>query len=238
MAIAEVHVVLKPGLVDAQGKTVLKALQQLGHLQVTNVRIGKYITLEVDDAALTPALQQQLDVMCRQLLANPVIEDYSVSITAPAGADMPGAPAAAVTDGASLPTATAVPPGALTATPTGAATAATTPPASLAPSEQLSAARVSASDTGTPDPWALDYDRYAAMTPTQQLAVQELAWQRHSAWIQQQLRDHKAAWIMCAGGQVLAHGPTLDDYPTEARAAAAGQRAGLAAFLFTAPRAS
>jgi len=50
MAIAEIHVTLKPTLLDAQGATVLKALRQLGHEHVHNVRIGKHIQVEFDDA--------------------------------------------------------------------------------------------------------------------------------------------------------------------------------------------
>ena len=81
MATAEIHVTLKPGLLDVQGKTVLKALQQLGHTEVQNVHIGKFITLEISDGLSGAALQQELDRMCQQLLANPVIEDYEIVIT-------------------------------------------------------------------------------------------------------------------------------------------------------------
>jgi phosphoribosylformylglycinamidine synthase subunit PurS len=93
MATAEIHVTLKPGLLDVQGKTVLKALQQLGHSEVQNVRIGKFITLEISDALAGPALQQELDRMCQQLLANPVIENYEIVVTATSGTQ----PGAAVT---------------------------------------------------------------------------------------------------------------------------------------------
>ena len=102
MAIAEINVTLKPALLDVQGKTVLKALHQLGHTSVQNVRIGKFITLEISDALAGPALQQELDRMCQQLLANPVIENYEIVITATPGTQ-PGlavtapAPAMAVT---------------------------------------------------------------------------------------------------------------------------------------------
>jgi phosphoribosylformylglycinamidine synthase len=87
MAIAEIHVTLKPTLLDAQGATVLKALRQLGHEHVHNVRIGKHIQVEFDDALSDSALQSELELMCRQLLANPVIEDYSITVGgAPIGA--------------------------------------------------------------------------------------------------------------------------------------------------------
>ena len=80
MAIAEIHVTLKPTLLDAQGATVLKALRQLGHSHVRDVRIGKHIQVEVDDALSGAALQSQLELMCRELLSNPVIEDYSITL--------------------------------------------------------------------------------------------------------------------------------------------------------------
>ncbi len=80
MATAEIHVTLKPALLDVQGKTVLKALQQLGHAEVQNVRIGKFITLELSDTLTGAALQQELDKMCQQLLANPVIENYEIVV--------------------------------------------------------------------------------------------------------------------------------------------------------------
>lgn len=81
MPLAEIHVTLKPALFDAQGETIKKALHQLGHASVQNVRIGKFITIEVNgtDAA---ALQGQLDKMCQQLLANPVIENYEITLPA------------------------------------------------------------------------------------------------------------------------------------------------------------
>lgn len=85
MAIAEIHVTLKPALLDVQGQTVLKALHQLGHTEVQNVRIGKFITLEVSDTLAGAALQQELDKMCAQLLANPVIENYDIRLTASPG---------------------------------------------------------------------------------------------------------------------------------------------------------
>ena len=90
MATVEIHVTLKPTLLDVQGATTLKALQQLGHNTVRDVRIGKYIVLEIDDADdLT--LQEELNNMCRQLLANPVIEDYDISFVASTPATTPAA---------------------------------------------------------------------------------------------------------------------------------------------------
>jgi phosphoribosylformylglycinamidine synthase len=80
MAIAEIHVTLKPALLDVQGQTVLRALQQLGHNEVQDVRIRKVIFVQVSDALAGAALQTELDKMCAQLLANPVIENYDVRL--------------------------------------------------------------------------------------------------------------------------------------------------------------
>jgi phosphoribosylformylglycinamidine synthase len=80
MAIAEVYVTLKPTLLDVQGATVLKSLHQLGHTHASDVRIGKYITVTFDDALTGDQIQTHVDAMCRELLANPVIEDYRISI--------------------------------------------------------------------------------------------------------------------------------------------------------------
>lgn len=89
MAIAEIHVTLKPALLDVQGQTVLKALHQLGHSEVQDVRIGKVITVKLSDALAGAALQNELDQMCAQLLANPVIENYDVRLLADPG-EAPG----------------------------------------------------------------------------------------------------------------------------------------------------
>ena len=75
-----VYVTPKKGVVDPQGAVVERALPALGHSGVSNIRVGRYITLEMD-AADEKALETQVDAMCRQLLANPIIEDYRFEIT-------------------------------------------------------------------------------------------------------------------------------------------------------------
>ncbi len=74
-----VHVTLKPVVNDPQGLAVHDALRHLGYTTVQAVRIGKVIDLELaaPDAA---AAQAQAEEMARRLLANPVIEDYTVRI--------------------------------------------------------------------------------------------------------------------------------------------------------------
>jgi phosphoribosylformylglycinamidine synthase len=81
MPTAHIHITLKPGLFDAQGTTVRRALHQLGHDTVQDVHIGKYIALALDDTLPADQLQQRLDQMCQQLLANPVIENYEIAFS-------------------------------------------------------------------------------------------------------------------------------------------------------------
>jgi phosphoribosylformylglycinamidine synthase len=76
---AKVHVRLKEGVLDPQGAAIGRALGQLGFEGVGEVRQGKLI--EVDLAASDHgAAKAEVDAMCTQLLANPVIETYSVVI--------------------------------------------------------------------------------------------------------------------------------------------------------------
>jgi len=79
--LARVHVTLKPVVNDPQGLAVLGGLQQLGHGNVSGVRLGKYLELRLA-AADQASAEAQVDEMCRRLLANPVIEDYRFSLEA------------------------------------------------------------------------------------------------------------------------------------------------------------
>jgi len=76
---ARVNVSLKPSVHDPQGQAIERALQSLGFDGVGGVRQGKIIELDLatDDAA---AARAQVEEMCAKLLANPVIETYSVDI--------------------------------------------------------------------------------------------------------------------------------------------------------------
>ena len=69
-----VHVSLKPGVLDPQGRAVHHALEGLGFSGVEDVRVGRLIELEVADDTSDAAL----DEMCRKLLANMVIENYRI----------------------------------------------------------------------------------------------------------------------------------------------------------------
>jgi phosphoribosylformylglycinamidine synthase subunit PurS len=74
-----VQVMLKPGVLDPQGKAIGNALAALGFSGIGEVRQGKLIELEL--AETDPSgTRQQVEAMCKELLANPVIEDYAIEI--------------------------------------------------------------------------------------------------------------------------------------------------------------
>ena len=79
MAKAIVYVTYKKGVLDPQGETVKGALLSLGHQGVKEARVGKYIELELIDDALD-VLRADVERMCKELLANPVIEDFRIEI--------------------------------------------------------------------------------------------------------------------------------------------------------------
>jgi phosphoribosylformylglycinamidine synthase PurS subunit len=72
----KVVVMPKAAVLDPQGAAVRDAMKHLGMPEVQAVRIGKYLEIELDDK--TPNLEARLDDLCRDLLSNPVIEDYEV----------------------------------------------------------------------------------------------------------------------------------------------------------------
>ncbi len=76
---ARVHITLKDGVLDPQGKTIAQALGSLGFSGVNDVRQGKYIELDIE-AASRDAAQAEVERMCSQLLANTVIENYQIEI--------------------------------------------------------------------------------------------------------------------------------------------------------------
>jgi len=74
---ALVHVTLKPGVLDPQGKAIQKASASLGYEAIQSVRQGKLFELELD-ARDVAAAQELLAELCKKLLANPVIEDFKI----------------------------------------------------------------------------------------------------------------------------------------------------------------
>ena len=77
----KIHVTLKNGVLDPQGKAVSHALGSLGFEGVDDVRQGKYIEVDLAETNADKA-RESVDEMCRQLLANTVIENYDIEIEA------------------------------------------------------------------------------------------------------------------------------------------------------------
>jgi phosphoribosylformylglycinamidine synthase subunit PurS len=76
---ARIVVRLRPGILDPQGTTLQRALEGLGFPEVRDLRVGKVLDLTLDETNVARA-RQRLDDMCRKLLANPVIEDYTYEV--------------------------------------------------------------------------------------------------------------------------------------------------------------
>ncbi len=74
-----VYITPKSDILDPQGKAVGGALQDLGYDEVEEVRIGRYITLEVSPKAGYD-IKERLDEMCRRLLANINVESYKIEL--------------------------------------------------------------------------------------------------------------------------------------------------------------
>lgn len=75
---ARVYVTPKAGILDPAGKAIERSLHTLGFSEVHGVRLGRYLEMEIDSDPAAAAAR--LDDMCRQLLANGVIEDYRFEI--------------------------------------------------------------------------------------------------------------------------------------------------------------
>ena len=74
---ARVYVRLKPSILDPQGKTVLRAAQQMGYDEVQLVRIGKLIELEIE-ATDKSLVENRIEELSRKLLSNPQMEEYDL----------------------------------------------------------------------------------------------------------------------------------------------------------------
>ena len=76
---ARIHVTLKKGILDPQGKAIEQALATLGFGSMSNVRVGKYVELDLKESANDKA-EAQVKAMCEKLLANTVIEEYKFEV--------------------------------------------------------------------------------------------------------------------------------------------------------------
>ncbi len=72
---AKIHVTLKQGILDPQGKAIEHALETLGFKSAGNVRVGKYVELDLAEKDKAKA-EAEVKAMCEKLLANTIIEEY------------------------------------------------------------------------------------------------------------------------------------------------------------------
>jgi phosphoribosylformylglycinamidine synthase PurS subunit len=77
---ARVYVSMKLTVLDPQGQTICSALNGMGHHEITSVRQGKYFEIGLREGTTREVAAKLLDEVARDLLSNPVIEDYRVEI--------------------------------------------------------------------------------------------------------------------------------------------------------------
>ncbi len=77
---AKVYVTLKPSVLDPQGKAIHHSVELMGFEKISDIRQGKYFEIALDDAISEADAQAAAEKIARDVLANPVIEDYRVEI--------------------------------------------------------------------------------------------------------------------------------------------------------------
>jgi phosphoribosylformylglycinamidine synthase len=77
---AKVYVTLKPGVLDPQGKAIHHSAELMGYQKIADIRQGKYFEIAMDEAATEDEARESAEKIARDVLANPVIEDYRVEI--------------------------------------------------------------------------------------------------------------------------------------------------------------
>ncbi|HEY2961997.1 MAG TPA: phosphoribosylformylglycinamidine synthase subunit PurS [Pyrinomonadaceae bacterium] len=79
---AKVYVNLKAGVLDPQGKAIQHSVELLGFSGIADVRQGKYFEIALDDSVDPQRARESVEKMAREVLSNPIIEDYRVEIEA------------------------------------------------------------------------------------------------------------------------------------------------------------
>jgi phosphoribosylformylglycinamidine synthase len=77
---AKVFVTLKPGVLDPQGKAIHHSVELLGNKNISDIRQGKYFEVELNGSIAEADAQETVERIAKDVLANPVIEDYRVEI--------------------------------------------------------------------------------------------------------------------------------------------------------------
>jgi len=79
---AKVYVSLKPGVLDPQGKAIQHSVELLGYSGISDVRQGKYFEIALDGSGDQTQVRGAIEKIAREVLSNPIIEDYRVEIEA------------------------------------------------------------------------------------------------------------------------------------------------------------
>lgn len=79
---AKVYVTLKPSVLDPQGKAIQHSVASLGFTGIGDIRQGKYFEIFLNDSVSEPAALESVERIAKDVLANPVIEDYRVEVEA------------------------------------------------------------------------------------------------------------------------------------------------------------
>jgi phosphoribosylformylglycinamidine synthase len=77
---ARVYVSLKKTVLDPQGQTIQHALNGLGHKSIEGVRQGKFFEIEIANGTARESVEREIEQVARDVLANPVMEDYRVEM--------------------------------------------------------------------------------------------------------------------------------------------------------------
>ncbi len=77
--IAEIDIMPLRSLLDPQGKAVSQSMKKIGFNEISNVRIGKHITLEIESDSKENAMER-INEACHKILSNPIIEGYSYTL--------------------------------------------------------------------------------------------------------------------------------------------------------------
>lgn len=77
---AKVYVTLKPSVLDPQGKAIHHSVESLGFGQIADIRQGKYFEIALDSDVTAAEARESAEKIAKNVLANPVIEDYRVEI--------------------------------------------------------------------------------------------------------------------------------------------------------------
>lgn len=77
---AKVFVTLKPGVLDPQGKAIHHSVELLGNKNISDIRQGKYFEIAIDPSVSESDARESIEKIAKDVLANPVIEDFRVEV--------------------------------------------------------------------------------------------------------------------------------------------------------------